>query len=715
MTSKSSNKTGILDPDGKFDNPLTGNPYSDNYKELAKNVWSKLPAYEKRDEIIETIKNNQIILVISGTGSGKTVLLPKFVMHVFDYKKKVAVTLPKQTTTLGAAKFSAATLDVELGKEVGYKYRGSNKKHISDKTKLLYATDGTINAKLMKDPNLTEFDAVIIDEAHERKIMIDLLLFLLKRTCENRPEFKLIIMSATINSEIFENYYEDLKLATINISGKPNFPIKSHYLSSSLGYDQLIEKGYDILKDLLSTDDPKTEGAHDILFFISSQNEAYDFCKRLNDDMEKEKENTCKISCFGNVYCVEVHSGISDEKELLATDDSHYKTYDNNSYVRKVVFATNVAESSLTIKGIKYVIDSGHQFLSSYDPELRARILNREFITKAQAMQRMGRAGRTEPGECYHMYTKDDFENKMGKYPEPSIRTSDLTEECVGLLSLPFVENVDKLKETFNEFIEPPTNRYIESALFNLKEIKVIENNKLSKFGEYTNKLGLEIYDSCTYLFSKLYRCSREALKIISFISTVKGNIGNIFVNAKTKDNKKLISKINESKSKFRHKYGDHLSILKIFDKYDKIAQKGGNSADKWCKSNYISKKTMDKIRKDYRKIRQRTFIEKITEDAIGYKINDKINNLPTDDRILACFILGYRLNTAAKSNRNPNMFRTRFTEKAICKISKNSFLSQTKRLPKHVFFYELFISQNDKSLNVVSALPEKIYDILMI
>jgi pre-mRNA-splicing factor ATP-dependent RNA helicase DHX15/PRP43 len=246
MTKNTDSHIGILDPDGKELNPLTGQPYSDKYKELAK-VWSKFPAYENAKDIINTIRKNQVTLVISGTGSGKTVLLPKYLLHVLDYNKKVAITLPKQIIAQSAAEFAAATLDVTIGKEVGYKFKGSDKKGYSKENKLLYATDGTIVAKLLNDPKLEEFDGVVIDEAHERKVQIDFLLYLLKNTVKMRPDFKLVIMSATVNQEIFKSYFESdkIKFEIINVGAKTNYPIESIFLDKEITEKEYVNKGYE--------------------------------------------------------------------------------------------------------------------------------------------------------------------------------------------------------------------------------------------------------------------------------------------------------------------------------------------------------------------------------------------------------------------------------------------------------------------------------------
>lgn len=214
---------GILDPYGHNENPLTHLPYSDEYKRLAK-IWSKLPAYQNAHQIIDKIRDNQVIIVQSSTGSGKSILMPRFTLHALNYDAKIAITLPKQIITKSLATYVSTSMDVKLGQEVGYQYRGSDKNANSNKTKLLYVTDGTLVSRLRTDPKLMDFDAVLVDEAHERKINIDLLLYLLRNVLRLRPKFKLIIMSATINEDIFKQYYKEFKYATLSLVTKNSIP-----------------------------------------------------------------------------------------------------------------------------------------------------------------------------------------------------------------------------------------------------------------------------------------------------------------------------------------------------------------------------------------------------------------------------------------------------------------------------------------------------------
>ncbi|ARF09664.1 HrpA-like RNA helicase [Indivirus ILV1] len=692
---------GILDPNGKNNNPLNNKPYSDKYKKLAQ-VWSKLPAYKKAHDIIDKIKENQVILTIFETGAGKTVLNPKFALHAYNYDAKIAITLPKRIITKSAAEYAALTLDVELGEEVGYQYKGSPSNAKSDKTKLLYATDGTIVARLLKDPQLNEFNAVIIDEAHDRKVQIDFLLYLLRETLKIRPDFKIIIMSATINAELFANYFKDFKFAKIEVPGARTFPIESIFLEESMNYNKILEKGFEILIQIMKNDDPTTKSAHDIIFFVTSSNEAFKICQMLNDHIKKEKQSKCDISCKGDVFCIEVYAGMHPEKQTLAQDKEKYK---NGKYIRKVVISTNVAESSLTIDGVRYVIDSGYELKGSYDPILRARKLERSLITQAQAKQRMGRAGRTEPGICYHMYTKEEFDNKMIKFPEPEIRINDITSECLKLLVNDNIGTVEKLINIFTSFIEPPKEDFIRTSVDVLEHIRVLKDNKITDYGKFLNEIPEDdLFMANSIVFGKLYNCSREITKINTMIAACRGNISDLY-SIPSKDNEKLMEKFKKEKSKFSHKYGDHLSLLKIFD--DMMENK--DKLYDWCYKNFFKINTFVKISEEYKKKKEkinRINISKETFENFGFKYFEKINQLDVPERVLACIIMGFQMNTAIVHN---SAYHTKFYKGNNIKINKMSFLHGKDKLPKNVVYYELFVSMGRMDLSIVSKIPNKI------
>lgn len=670
-------KKGILDPSGKNLNPLTNKEYSEEYKTLAK-TWSEFPAYHKAKEILKTIKDNRVILVVSGTGSGKTVLIPKFALHSLDYNGKIAITLPKQIIAKSAAEFAAKTLDVKLGEEVGYQYKGSPKNSKSDKTKLLYATDGTLVSRLINDPMLKDFDTVIMDEIHERRINSDLLLLLLKETLQKRPEFKLIIMSATINSDIFKNYYKDYDLKVVNISGESNYPITSIYTEEPINQKKYLEVGIKTIIKLAEINDG------DILFFITSSNEAIDVCTQISDHFKDNK----KVK----PWCVEVYSGMDEKKKMLAQDKSQYK--ENTDFTVKVVIATNVAESSLTIDGIKYVIESGYELMSSYDPESRARKLDRERISKAQVRQRMGRAGRTQPGICYHLYTQDEFA-VFKDYPDPDIRKSNITKDLLKLLFLDRIQTVTNLQDLLNQFIEPPTYDYVDVALDTLRNLYCIADEKITDVGTLISRLSsIEVELGFALIVSNVYQCSHEVINIISMLYVSKNNMNDIFIRInEDKVSSGIKTKYNKAKSKFNSKSGDHMSLLKIYDEYN-----NANNRDDWCYKNFVKCKQMRKAKQ---------FAMRLHRDFGDMK--EAVNKLKFDfdltapdserKRILTSLMHGYRLQIA---NRNKHdKYDTDYAKNAT--ISRSSYLRNDKI--KTCFYSELFISHGMKELNIVSLI----------
>lgn len=709
-----SNNIGILDPEGKNNNPLNNKPYSNQYLELGK-IWSTYPAYIKRNEIIEDIKSHNVILLTAGTGSGKTVLTPKFALHATDYKGKIAITLPKKIITQSAAEFAAKTLDVELGSIVGYQFKGSPSNSKSDKTQLLYATDGTIVQRLLKDPKLSDFDMVIIDEAHERKVQIDFLLYLLRETLKLRPNFKVIIMSATVNEKIFRAYFKAFEYKHIDVGGKTNQPIISHFLDKDASYDSLLDKGFDILVSILKNDIIKdSKNAHDVIFFVVSSNDASKICDKLGQIIKKEKEvNKCEISCQGEQFCIEVYSGMKKDKENLATDKDLYK--EATGSVRKIVVATPVAESSLTIDGIKYVIDTGYQLFGSYDPEHRARRLDKQLITNAQAKQRKGRAGRTEPGECYHLYTEDTFENGMKKFPEPDIRTSDISAECLKLLDLDTIRNTENLQNVFKQFIEPPQKEFIKTALLILSQHGAIEKGEITKLGSTINQIPVpSIMMAESIIFGKLYKCSIEVMKIVTLMDVSKLNINELFQTpAKLNENKKLMEKFEKAKKIFKNQYGDHLSLLKIFDKFETQYNKYKDDMSKlneWAYKHFLKLDLLLKALTQFKKLKRQ--IGGVSHESLDLKHNDRIDRLDLDMKILACLIIGFRTHTAAQKTNKIN-YRTRYSENLNVKISRSSFLNFSNKLPKNVFYTELFISSDKAELNIVSKIPKIFIDIL--
>jgi len=698
---------GILDPEGKYNNPLTDKPYSETYRNLSK-VWSKFPAYQDAKKFINSIKTHSVTLVISGTGSGKTVLFPKYVLHALNYIGKIAITLPKRDSAESAGKFAADTLDVHVGEEVGYQFRGSGKSAYNPSmTKLLYCTDGTLVARLLTDPTLAEFDAVIVDEAHERKVNIDFLLYLLKNVLRIRPEFRLVIMSATINEEIFKQYYKGFTYNDISIGTKPNYPIKSIFLETELVIDdkEYMESGFKLIEKLLhDTTDPGG-----ILFFVTSRSETNDACDELVEFDDSFKDTN---------ICVPMFSGMTEEKRKLAIDKDYYRGFVKNG--RKIIVSTNVAESSITIEGIGYVIDSGLELRSRYDPINKINILEKTMITQAQAKQRMGRTGRTGPGTCYHLYTDEMFNTLMDKFPAPSIKNDTINYEIIRLMAIKDDSTVGDIKKMFNEFIEPPDANYVEAELKYLHDLDIVSDlknsGKLTELGKIVSELQIEPVHALTMVAGYRLNCFREVSAIIALIDTIKGSIGDLFVlpvnddlnSMKSSGSKNLVQKLEKAKKDFLNKSGDHISLLKIFKEYEEI-RKDQEASSAWTYKYFLKRGVLENAYELYTKMkyRHRQYLSKLNLE----KLDPDVLNSDIKYKILASFMYGGKGNILTIKNKR--LETSNGSIKGI-DIDPDSFYNIESSKKDKLFYYQLFkFGKKPVKAKIISKVSKKSNQIL--
>lgn len=573
---------GIFDPQGINPNPLTGEDYSEEYRKLGE-VWSAFPAYEKASEVIDSIKNNQITFIISSTGSGKTVLIPKLALHYTNYKGKIGITLPKRVVALSAATFAAKTLDVTLGKEVGLSYKGSNKALINADNTMVYMTDGVLIMKYLNDPTLSEFNVIIIDEAHERKIQIDLLMLFLKNLLQSgsRPDLRVIIMSATIDVDKYKRYFSGISGQIIRISGQTNHKIDTYFTEKPV--KSYMTEGLELLEKLIKNN-PKS----DMLFFITTSNEAKKLCKTLNPK-------------YPRVYCIEVYADMDSNLKIYA--EARDKFMELGDYEQKLVMATNVAESSLTIDGLKYVIDSGYELYSYFDPIVCGQGLEKKLITKAQALQRRGRVGRTEPGICYHLMTKDQFEN-LQAYPDPDILKQDITIVLLQIIQLSDTKNYADGVAMITNLMDPPSKDYVDLAkkLYTIYDI-IDENGNLTKIGsEITKFSSLPINHILFLIYSYQLHCVKEATIIIAMIEKLSGNFCDLFYNNKVCESN--YKNVPSAVKNLIHKKGDHFTYLQIYNEFRQNADRRA-----WTKQNGIKFELLnsinEKANKYYHKILQ--------------------------------------------------------------------------------------------------------------
>jgi HrpA-like RNA helicase len=649
---------GILDPKGVQPNPLTNAEYQNiyeneeiegggvkvpmTYANASELFWNHLAVYQKREIILKAINNHQILLAKSGTGSGKTVIMPKLIMHQLGYGKRVLCAIPKKSSARGAAEFAAKCLDVKLGEQVGYYFKGDRAIDQNGvKTILSYTTTGSLTSRIKgNDRYLKDYDAIVIDEAHERSVQMDFLFLLLKSIVEKRKDIRIIIMSATMDFEKFRNFYPQpaFNFGEIDVGSGTTHPITEHWLARELKPREWEKETIKTIIDIL-----KTSEAGDILVFVKSGGDGRRLCDTLKTEIKRNKlENI-------NPFCTELESksrniieSDGQNREKFALEQylymNHPEMNKDNPFTRKIVMATNVAESSLTVQGIVYVIETGLELMDKYYPSEMARSLSDAFIAKSAVTQRKGRAGRTRPGICYHLYTKKQFE-KFPDYPIPDIQKTDLSDEFLDLLGMPDIHTLGDLNKFLDTLIDPPEDAFRQAGIRTLYGLGAItgtaNDDTITELGLAMAKFrGLKPQYSKSLISAYYNGCRDDVLAIIMILLKIDGRIDGLFQRfrpsrppvkiTKGKDGTDIIIRETDKdkdrrfkreereyekiKQSFYHKYGDHLTILNVYHAYQakKEEPEITNSMVKaWCVEHWLNMKTFDYVKKQSRRVLQ--------------------------------------------------------------------------------------------------------------
>lgn len=376
--------------DGALNLLRHGTPlYSPEYRRLLQNR-RQLPVSHYRQQFLEAYHKSQILVLTSDTGGGKTTQIPQFVLFdEYASKKRVACTQPRRLAASSVATRVAAEMDVTLGQEVGYTVR-FDEETTQATTRIEYMTDGHLLQASLSDRRLSKYSCVIIDEAHERTVATDILMAVLKRIARSREDLKIIIMSATLDGPKFQAYFDNA--AHFHIPGR-QYPVDVYHLERNTKsyFDTCIDYVRDIHYNM-------PEG--DILVFLTGEEEIEKACTIIRKEMKR------------SIEVLPLYSALPFSRQQRVFEAAQR---------RKCVITTNIAEASLTIDGIAYVVDSGLVKEMVFNPRARLEILMTKTITKASANQRLGRAGRTRPGKCFRMYTKKVYEEIFPESLKPSI------------------------------------------------------------------------------------------------------------------------------------------------------------------------------------------------------------------------------------------------------------------------------------------------------
>jgi ATP-dependent helicase HrpA len=510
-----------------------------------------LPVYKQKEKILDQLKENQVIVVESPTGSGKTTQIPQILFNT-GYAKHgiIGITQPRRIAAVSVSEYIAKQLNTTIPNTIGYKMRFDDKTDASTKIKIM--TDGILLQEIKLDYNLMQYSMIMVDEAHERSLNIDFILGLLKRIIRARPEFQVIISSATINAEVFSAYFDDCPIVKIDTT---TYPVATYYwpLENKKADDELLSTITHIVEKCRQK---KQQGG--ILIFLPGEKAIKECISRLHS-LNKSKE----------LEILPLYARLSSQEQ-----ENIFNKYGGKI---KIIVATNIAETSVTIDGITTVIDSGLSKLNYYNQRTFTSSLIEGSISKASCNQRKGRSGRTGPGFCYRLYSKEDYESRPLFTLEEIFRT-DLSEVVLRMaeIGIKDFENFD--------FISPPGKQGIISAVETLELLDAIDANRDLT---YTGKMMIH--------FPLLPKHSRIIIESIQKYPDVLEEVL-IATSFLTTSTPFLLPQGEEMAARkahhtFRDKYGDFLSYIKIFKAYTESKNK-----EKFCKGYYLDPDVMLEI-----------------------------------------------------------------------------------------------------------------------
>ncbi|CAO3628301.1 unnamed protein product [Mucor hiemalis] len=617
----------------------------------------QLPVFKLRKELLYVIEKYQTTIVVGQTGCGKTTQIPQYLMESgwATNGQQIACTQPRRIAATSVAQRVAEEVNCTLGSEVGYLIRFDDQ--TSDRTKIKYMTDGMLFRETMIDPLLTKYSVIMIDEAHERSLYTDILIGVIKKIQRKRPELRVIISSATMDSEQFFKFFNHNSskdpakdtATIISLEGRM-FPVDILYSESPVV--DYMEKTIQTVFDIHTK-----EPAGDILVFLTGREEIDNVVSEIYDRGKTLPEHSLAV------MPLPLYAGLTVDEQLQVFEATP-------KYTRKIIVSTNIAEASVTLEGIVYVIDTGFVKIRAYNPKTGMEALVVTPISKASALQRAGRAGRVKPGKAFRLYTEETY-NSLRDTSIPEIQRSNLAPIILQLKALG-IDNVLRF-----DFITPPPAELMTRALELLYSLKALDG-----VGRRTIPLGVQLAEfpvdpmlGKILLASKEFGCSHEIVTIAAMVS-----VQNIFINP-PKVPKEIIQ---EARRKFWVEEGDSLTLINV---YNAFINKG-NKSGKWCHDRYLNFKALSRamaIRLQLMKYLKRFDIPLVSASSKYPKTAEGLLEASRDVR--KCITSGYFSQAAIAEPDGSGRFRT-IRDNVLLQIHPNSVLFN--RNPKCVVFHEV-------------------------
>ena len=611
-----------------------------------------LPVIEYKEKIIQAIENNQVVIIAGETGSGKTTQLPQICLELGrGVGGFIGHTQPRRIAARSVAQRIAEELKSELGNHVGYKVRFTG--NVRPETYIKLMTDGILLAEMQGDHFLNQYDTLIIDEAHERNLNIDFLLGYMKTLLPKRRDLKLIITSATIDTERFSKHFDDAPI--IEVSGR-TYPVEVRY--RPLGEtEELSDQGNKVQNAILAAiHELDKTGRGDVLVFLSGERDIRD----INSFLKKQLDHRSN-----EILPLFARLGSKDQNKVFKT-----------GHKRRIILSTNVAETSLTVPGIKYVIDTGKARINRYNYKTKVQRLPIENISQSNADQRKGRCGRVSEGICIRLYSQEDFESRP-VFADPEIKRVNLASVILRMkvLKLGHIEEFP--------FLDPPDNRYIKDGYKLLNELSAIDHHhKLTKIGRQLARMPIDPKVGRMLIEASTRGTLQEVLIIASALSI--------------QDPRERPHESTEAADKkhelFQDEQSDFLFFTKLWKEFHEQSRHlSNNQLRKWCRTHYLS----------YQRMREwldvRSQLEEIAKD-IGSKLNQQAADYTEIHCSLCSGLLG---------NIGLRKEKMEYTGAREIGFSLFPGSALTKKPPKWIIAAELLETHKLYALTVANIQPE--------
>lgn len=571
---------------------------------------------------------------------------------------------------MSVAKRVAEEMDVSLGQEVGYTIRfedATSRPH----TFLKYMTDGMLLREAMHDRMLSRYSTIILDEAHERTLATDILMGLLKPLCAKRPDLKIVVMSATLEAEKFQTYFNGAPL--LKVPGR-TFPVETFYTPEP--EPDYLEAA---IRTVLMIHQAEDEG--DILLFLTGEEEIEDACRKIRGGADELAQTSPEIC--GPLKVVPLYSSLPPSQQQRIFDAAPERLSPDGPPGRKVVVSTNIAETSLTIDGIVYVVDPGFSKQKVYNPRIRVESLLVSPISKASAQQRMGRAGRTRPGKCFRLYTEKDFVNELIESSYPEILRSNLANTVLELKKLG-VDNLVKF-----DYMDAPAPETIMRALELLNYLAAFDDNgDLTPLGEIMAEFPLDPQLAKMLIVSPEFKCSNEILSVAAILSAPP-----IFVRPSAQK-----QQADAAKAVFAHPDGDHLTGLNVWHSYQQAKQSGADLSS-WCWQNYLSHRALqqvESIRNQLSRLMERMDFDLVSTQFEG---NERVYY----DNIRKAITAGYFMQVATKRGAGKSAQYRTMDDQIVAPHPSTSLDS----MPEFILYHELVLTTRNYMRTCIATNPD--------